>query len=395
MFEYHCPLCPLVFQYRAEVEWHVREEHRSRAGEEAGLRSELAAAGGLPDRESLRRLRSSRGRPSVTLLLSTAPAATMTGLDIARLRQLAERARRRLYAEPGRDTSAAVVEYRLARAVSAAETLPTQRGVALLVNQHDIGIITLPFAPRDREVVDGSFATRDLEYSLRRYPRYRVLVLGRCPRIFEGSGRHLSEVQPDSCAPDLSQAELLLALQARAAGRLPIVLVGRRRVLEKFRCRSCHPSEVIAEISLPRLRRSAVGDLAAEAVDRWLYNQQQRTVVDLHYAERHHRVVWGLEAAWGALETRTADRLWVEHDYAIPGRILPEGYGVKRTADPAEPGVTDDLVDVLIARAGELGVPVDLLDPGALNRSEPVAARVALAAAIPRSFGDKRSVAIG
>src|SRR5213076_2501989 len=37
---YHCPLCPLIFQYRTEVEWHLREEHRSGSDEEADLRAE-------------------------------------------------------------------------------------------------------------------------------------------------------------------------------------------------------------------------------------------------------------------------------------------------------------------------------------------------------------------
>lgn len=68
MSAYHCPLCPLIFQHRSEAEWHLREEHRSRVDEEAGLRTELAAAAAPLDWERLRILRASPGRPSVTLL---------------------------------------------------------------------------------------------------------------------------------------------------------------------------------------------------------------------------------------------------------------------------------------------------------------------------------------
>ena len=46
MSVYHCPLCPLIFQFRSEVEWHLREGHRSSSDEESDLRAELAAASG-------------------------------------------------------------------------------------------------------------------------------------------------------------------------------------------------------------------------------------------------------------------------------------------------------------------------------------------------------------
>jgi hypothetical protein len=68
--------------------------------------------------------------------------------------------------------------------------------------------------------------------------------------------------------------------------------------------------------------------------------------------------------------------------------------GVETTTDPAEPGVCDDLVDVLITQAAQLGIPVHLLDKGVLNRPEPVAARVPLTAP-PSTFPtSQRSLAI-
>jgi hypothetical protein len=392
MSVYHCPLCPLIFNYRTEVEWHLREEHRSRSDEEADLRAELSSATEPLDWGRLRELRSSKGSPSVSLLISTAPAAAMTVLDIARLRQLADRARRRLPAEPGRDTPTSVVEHRLSHAVALAETLPTDRGVAVLVNPHHIAIHTLPFAPRDRHVVDAGFATRDLEYALRRHPRYRVLVLGHHPRILEGHGSQLASAddQPNTARPSTvdrsaagpvsgcSCAELdaLLDRRVEQAGPLPLVIVGERRHLEDFPRHSRHAGQVIAQVVRPPLRRASPADLAVQAVERWLAEQQQQSVAELHDAARADRVVWGVEAAWGALHSRGADRLWAEHDFAVPGRTVPGVYGVETTTDPAEPGVTDDLVDALITQADRLGVPVTLLDRGVLAHPEPVAASI-------------------
>ena len=309
MSVYHCPLCPLIFNYRTEVEWHLREEHRSRSDEEADLRAELSSATEPLDWGRLRELRSSKGSPSVSLLISTAPAAAMTVLDIARLRQLADRARRRLPAEPGRDTPTSVVEHRLSHAVALAETLPTDRGIAVLVNPHHIAIHTLPFAPRDRHVVDAGFATRDLEYALRRHPRYRVLVLGHHPRILEGHGSQLASAddQPNTARPSTvdrsaagpvsgcSCAELdaLLDRRVEQAGPLPLVIVGERRHLEDFPRHSCHAGQVIAQVVRPPLRRASPADLAVQAVERWLAEQQQQSVAELHDAARADRVVWG------------------------------------------------------------------------------------------------------
>jgi hypothetical protein len=389
MSVYHCPLCPLIFQYRTEVDWHLREEHRSRADEDADLRSELAdASGGELDWLRLRALRSSIGHPSVTLLMATTPAATMTMLDVARLRYLTDRARRRLPAEPERATPAAILEHRLARLVAAAEGSATDRGLAILVNEHDMGIFRLPLEPRDRAVVDPGFATRDLEYALRRYPRYRVLLLNRVPRVLEGRGRQLAVVDTATGEgqrrvgwgrrdADEHEVERLLDHRVSTAGVLPLVVVGDSGSLTDFRRRSRHFPAVIGEAHRSRLRATAgVAELAEQALERWHHEQQARTVAELYDAEVHDEVAWGLPAVWHAVETGVADHLWVEHGFALPGRDDDDLGGVEATGDPAEPGVFDDLIDVLLARAAQQGIPIDVLDDHALQRSDPVAARV-------------------
>jgi hypothetical protein len=392
MSVFHCPLCPLIFQYRTEAEWHVREEHRSRAGEEADLREELAAATAPLDWERLRKLRASKSSPAVTLLLSTAPAATMTVLDIARLRQLAERARRRLSGEPDSDTAASVVAFRLSRTVSAAESLPTERGLAVLVNERDMAIISLPFPPRDRHVVDRGFATRDLEYTLRRYPRYRIVVLGHHPRLLEGPAEQLSEpaplasgqspgVIPTRATSHHADAEGLLAERNEEAGTLPLVVIGDRRRLNQFLDQSQFAADVVAQIPRSRLRRGSAEDLASQALARLHEEQQALSIAELLHTEVQGQVAWGIHAAWTAVSTRTAGRLWVEHDFRVPGRIAPGPFGIETTSDPAEPGVIDDLVDALLAKAAEHDVPVDLLDKGALERPQPIAVQTPLGVA--------------
>jgi hypothetical protein len=376
---YHCPLCPLIFAYRTEVESHLREDHRSGRTEEIDLRAELQAAAGPLDRNRLQELRSSGGQLAVSLLLATTPAGSMSVLDVARLRQLADRARRRLPALRDPTTAAPRVEHRLARAVATAEGSATDRGLAVLVNPRQIAIVTLPFEPRDRAVVDQAFATRDLEYMLQRFPWFRVLVLGHAPRIFEGRGRDLAEVGPlrrISTGPGPQDVDAMLDQHVQATGIRPLVVIGDRRRLGAFRTHSRHAQSITAEVHRPRTRLIPLDQLAQAGLAQWRRDQQARVVAELQYAEAVDHVTWGLLATWRAVADRTAKRVWVEHDFAHPGRIVPGSDGTQLTSDPAEPGAVADLVDALISEADRRGVRVDLLDKGALNRPEPIAAEL-------------------
>jgi Bacterial archaeo-eukaryotic release factor family 3 len=378
----------LIFQYRTEVEWHLREEHRSGTDEEADLQAELQAAATPLDWDRLQEIRSSVDHPSVSLLLATTPASSMSVLDVARLRQLADRARRRLPAEPDHGRAVPVVEHRLSRAVATAEGSPTDRGLAVLVNQRYIAIIPLPFEPRDRAVVDQTFATRDLEYTLQRFPLFRVVVLGHSARILEGRGRDLAEVgapRLDSQAgrgglarsePEPRDLDELLDEHIRTSGTRPLVVIGDRRRLNAFRERSRHAGSITTEVHKPRTRIVPFDQLAQQALARWRRDQQDRVVAELQRADALDDVTWGLLAVWRAVAAGTAERIWVEHDFAHPGRIVPGTDGVQLTSDPAEPGTIDDLVDTLISRAHWRDARVDLLDKGALGRDEPIAVKL-------------------
>jgi hypothetical protein len=318
----------------------------------------------------------------------------MAVIDVARLRQLADRARRRLPAEPHCETAAPVVEHRLSRAVAAAEGSPTERGLAILVSHDKLALVTLPFEPRDRAVVDREFATRDLEYALRRYPMLRVVLLGRHPRLFEGRGEDLSEVDIAARLVDSPRVlpvgserqdiDLVLDHRVLISGKLPLLVIGDRRRCAAFRRHSRHAREITAEAHRSRTRPTPVRDIALQALTRWHHARHEVTEAELHKADALHQVAWGLAETWHAVATRTAERIWVEHDFAHPGRIVPGVEGVKITSDPAEPGAIDDLVDTLIARANLFGIPVELLDSGALHRSQPIAAKMPTMATEPR-----------
>jgi hypothetical protein len=64
----------------------------------------------------------------------------------------------------------------------------TLDGLALFASRDVATAVHLPFRPRARVVIDATFATRDLVFSLNRSPRYRVLVLTEKPaRLFDAT----------------------------------------------------------------------------------------------------------------------------------------------------------------------------------------------------------------
>jgi hypothetical protein len=401
MAVYHCPLCPLIFTYRTEVEWHMRQEHRSRADEEDELRDELAAALAALDRDRLDALRSLTGDLSVSLLLATTPAGSMTVVDIARLRQLADRAARRLFAEPHSDGSAPAVQHRLSRLVAVAEGSPADHGLAVFVNSRHMAIYRLPFGPRDRGIVDRAFATRDLEYALQHFPKVRVVALGRSARILEGRGRDLVEVDGGDLPRSLlgggpgdtehEHVDGLLDQRVRVSGALPLFIVGDRRRRAVFRQRSRYGDSIAQEAHRARRSTTPVETVIRRALHRWQQEEQGRRLSALHQASARDQLRWGLRETWQAVAERTAERVWVEHDFARPGRLTPGVDGVEITGDPAEPGAIDDVVDELIAIAQRRGIRVDLLEPGTLGRSEPIAAQVPTAQETDRPGASNRS----
>ena len=408
MTAFHCPVCPLVFQVRPEVERHLQDEHRTRTDVDVNLRIELSAAGLDLDWTRLRALQSSRTSPSITLLMATVPGPTMSGLDIARLRQLANVAQRRLAAEPGAG-AIHTVERRFASAVAAVEGIATERGVAILVSAHQAATFLLPFAPRDRVVVDPRFAIRDLEFALQYHPRFRVLVLGMSPRVLEGSGHHLVEaiqtpvvegaprhdgprrglgrrsVRPEHWlvrrarqATGCAEADRLLEQRIQITGPMPLIVAGDNRWRSEFRQRSRHTASVIAEIHGSRTRTPAVrlAELAGPGLEAWRETEQARRIAELQQADANGDVAWGLADAWRAVRDAAADHIWVAHGYAQPGRHVPGVGGIETTRDPAEPGVSDDLVDDLTQMAALHGITVDLVEDDRLDRPEPIAVRV-------------------
>jgi hypothetical protein len=354
----------------------------------------------------LKDLQTQETDPSISVLLGTTPASKLSPLDVWRLHRLSRKALERLHREVRGDPLASL-ETRLARTVGAADLSPSSEGLGVFVSARQMAIVRLPFAPRERTVVDPTFATRDILFALQHFPRYRLVTLsGNFLRVLEGRGLQLVEVvgptgadrsasfprplrNPGEGGPNpgrwtsalarggavIKAAERALDQRVAVSGELPVVVVAPARLLAGFRSSSRHAGAVIGEVrgDHPRASADELANLAEPILTAWRAQHRVRQVSSLMAAERSGPVVWGLIKSWNGLLEGRARHLWVDQGYAVPARLSDEDRALDVTWDPEAVGVNDDVVDDLIRKAALSGVPVDIVPWLAAANPAPVA----------------------
>jgi len=380
MATWHCPVCGLDFAFHSELDWHIREAHCLKRT--AGLAGQLERQAVL-NWALLRQLQSTDRGPSVSLLMSTTPAAVMSRSDLTDLHQLADRAAERLGGEV-KGEGRRRIEVRLDEAVRAAESGPTDHGLAVFVSQSETAVVPLPFSPRERVVVNHTFATRDLLDALQTFPMYRALVLwGPGFRLLEGRAERLSEVLvwqvPNPSVhrgrgsawttrqrrrAALAEADRALGVRVAVLGRLPLVAVGRKHLVAEFRRRSPHAASVVGEVDTwgSMHSRASVAQLAAPVIQAYREQHTQRYLVALASAETSGTVVWGLENVWDAVLAGQVERLWVERDYSEAGKLVDHGKRFVPAATKDAHGAVRDIVDLVIEQATLAGAHVEMVE---------------------------------
>jgi len=144
-------------------------------------------------RSELKRLQSQRDYPSLSLLAPTHRTAPANKKDRIVVKNLVSEGLDRLHGEFKKREVAAVVQ-NLENLVDRLDWAHLLDGLALFASREVATAIPLPFKVKARVVIDETFATRDLVFTLNRAPRYRVLVLTEKPtRLFEATTNVLTE----------------------------------------------------------------------------------------------------------------------------------------------------------------------------------------------------------
>src|SRR5262249_29815787 len=144
-------------------------------------------------RSELKRLQGRRDYPSMSLVAPTHRTHPANRKDRIVVKNLAAEGLERLRGEFKKREVAGLVQ-NLNRLVVRVAWRHSLGGLALFASRDVATAVQLPFRPRARVVIDETFATRDLVYSLNRSPRYRVLVLTEKPtRLFDATTNVLTE----------------------------------------------------------------------------------------------------------------------------------------------------------------------------------------------------------
>jgi hypothetical protein len=346
----------------------------------------------LPTAADVAMLAAERHPMCLSVLMRTTPAEVMLPGDRATLQGLTLDALRRLDEEPDVE-AAARTRAGLAATIAQAQAGPTDRGLAILVSPQGTHLLHLRAAPRDRVVLDPTFATRDLVRSAAEDPAFLTLVIdGRAARLLHYGQRYTRPIlghdfpmiRPDEgrrpSAPngsaDRARQERTRAflrevdsrLAARVEGyQLPVVLVASERTAAEYL--NLAPGRRIAAVVRTGNGNTPVADLelaGRAALAEHIRDRAAAALDTVAVRLAHGRAVAGLAAAWEAIDHSDPDLLVVEHTHEAAARLSEDGLDL--VEDPEEHGVLDDAVDELIEAALARGVEVVTVPDGALAR---------------------------
>ncbi len=348
------------------------------------------------NRLDLQKLQSIRGYPALSILLPTHRTTPDNKQDPIRVRNLVKEATDRVLAEFSKREVAPLLT-RLDNLVSQIDYRNTLDGLALFVNKDVAYVFYLPFALKERIVLDETFATRDLVYALNRSPRYWVLALSEKPtRLYEGLRDTLVEVteygfpmvhegpggtQPlpggfgvrKSAYRDEHQRQFFRQVddalaQVESTDTLPLVIVGVDRNISFFSEVTRHGNLIITTVT-GNYDTAPPHELAKRVwpmVEANMAKNRAQALQELAAAVSARRYASGIDEAWRAVQEGRGLTLLVEEDFHFPAYLDADGLHPLPAEDATAPGVIDDAVDELIEMVLAQGGSVVFVENGAL-----------------------------
>jgi hypothetical protein len=277
-------------------------------------------------------------------------------------------------------------------------------GLALFASRDVATAVHLPFRPRARVVIDATFATRDLVFSLNRSPRYRVLVLTEKPtRLFDATTNVLTEYTdkpfpmvhkgPGGASrlpggPGINRSavrdeahrqffrkvdEALNAIQKEDP--LPIVVVGVDRYFAFYQEVTKNPDAIVGVVARnhDEPSPSALGKLVWPVFKSGATLKRTRALVRLKEAVSVNRHASGIDLVWRAAFEKRCQTLLVEIGFEHPADLAPQGDRLLPYTGQGESAL-DDAVDELIEKVLADGGEVFFFDPGVLDLHQRIAA---------------------
>ena len=354
-------------------------------------------------RSELKRLQGHQDYPSVSLLTPTHRTAPANRRDRIVVKNLVAEGLERLHGEFRKREVAPVVEH-LNNLVGRVDWEHALEGLALFASRDVARAIQLPFRVRARVVIDETFATRDLVYTLNRSPRYRVLVLTEKPtRLFEATTNVLTEITGKpfpmihkgpggasrlpggqginrSAVRDESHRQFFRKVDEALASiqkedHLPLVVVGVDRYLAFYQEVTKDPDAIVGVVSgsHDEPNPSTLGKLVWPVFKAGNTLKRTRALARLHEAVSLNRHASGIDQVWRAAYEKRCQVLLIETGLHHRADVTSEGDRLLAYSGRGAAAL-DDAVDEVIEKALSDGGEVFFYDPGVLDLHQGIAA---------------------
>lgn len=354
-------------------------------------------------RGELKRLQAHRDYPSISLLAPTHRTAPANQRDRIVVKNLLAEGVERLQGEFKKRDVAPIVQ-NLTKLVDSVDWEHSLDGLALFASRDVSKMVQLPFRVKARVVIDATFATRDLVYTLNRAPRYRVLVLTEKPtRLFDattnvltehtlkpfpmihkgsggasklpgGQGVNRSAVRDESHREFFRKVDEALAV-IQKEDPLSVVVVGVDRYLAFYQEIAKAPDSIVGYVSGSHddPKPSALGKLVWPVFQAGATLKRTRALVRLKEAVSLNRHASGMHQVWRAAFEKRIQTLLVETEFEYPADVSPEGDRLlpytKKGASALDDAV-DEVIEIVLAEGGE----VFFHDTGTLDLHQQIAA---------------------
>lgn len=333
------------------------------------------------NRVTLTELQRLQGYPSITLLVNTTPGTPLSLLELDTARGLVIQADDRLDGDVS-DTLRLTLISRLTDLIEEQAPQVSGHALALFVSLDHTAAVRLGRTVEERVTIDDTFTTRDLVADLNRNAKYRVVTLSeRATRLFLGDRHRLVE-QRDTTWPltrndEHTQATWVRHVQAclqreHRAHPLPVVLAGVPNSVRTF---APGLAEAIGAIpgNHDRTPAAELHKASWPLVDEWLSSDATRAMHQLDQARSTHRYAGGVHEIWPLAHDGRIATLVVEGGFTLPARI-DENRQLHPADDPHHPEVNDDIVDDTIETVLLHGGNVIVVNDGALEDHQHIAA---------------------
>lgn len=355
------------------------------------------------NRHDIHLLQQIRSYPALTITLPTHRTSPDNRQDPIRVRNLVTQATNRLLDEFKRREVDPLLA-RLERLVSEIDFRYTLDGLALFVAQDFARAFQVPFRLKERVVVDETFVTRDLVFTLNRSPRYWTLVLSEKPtRLLEGNRDALAEITeggfpmthegPGGAAPlpggfgvkksayrDEYHRQFFRQVDAALKpilddDPLPLAVVGVDRFLAFFSEVTAHKDAILTTLtgSHDKTAPHELAKLVWPLVETNLASQRQQVMEELGRAISERKVASTVGEVWRFAHEGRGALLLVEEDFHYPATVDASGMHLSPADDATAPGVMDDAVDEIIEVVLSKQGRVVFVDNGQLDQHQRIA----------------------